>query len=83
MTSEEKERLRPHFQEEDRSFLIRCMTHRNKACNGCRYISLCDEILTPKNEAKNDKCKIAGKCEEYEKLRAKGVSEKEARAILE
>lgn len=43
-----------------------------------RYCSL---FFFMKNKC--DRCKIAGKCEEYEKLRAKGVSEKEARAILE
>jgi len=30
-----------------------------------------------------DKCKVRGTCEEYERLRAKGVTAKEARAILE
>lgn len=49
MTIEEKERLRPHFEQEDVSFLIRCMTNRNKDCNGCKYISLCEEILLPKD----------------------------------
>jgi hypothetical protein len=29
-----------------------------------------------------EKCRLAGKCEEYDKLRAKGKSDKEARAIL-
>lgn len=28
------------------------------------------------------RCKIAGKCEEYERLRAKGVTAKEAKEII-
>jgi len=50
MTIEEKERLRPHFEREDASFLIRCMTNRFKDCVGCEYYSLCNGEKSEKNK---------------------------------
>lgn len=55
MTIEEKERLRPHFEKENASFLIRCMTNRFKGCVGCEYYSLCDEEKSEKNDRSKSK----------------------------
>ncbi len=54
MTTEEKERLRPHFEREDASFLIKCMTNRFKNCVGCKYYSLCNEEKSEKNEIRKE-----------------------------
>ncbi len=54
MTIEEKERLRPHFEKEDRLFLIRCTTNRFNNCVGCKYYSLCNEEKSEKNEIRKE-----------------------------
>lgn len=42
------------FKEEDNIFINACMRHGGD-CNGCKYENLCEELLSPKKEVKDDK----------------------------